>query len=47
MQAKLIEKLGTFDRGVKEANFQVIKNTIMPSVLVELGFLTNKEDAID
>ncbi len=45
IQAKLIEKLKTFNRGVKEANFQVIKYTEMPSVLVELGFVSNKKDA--
>ena len=32
------------DRGVKQANFYVIKNMLLPSVLVELGFLTNPED---
>lgn len=45
IQGKLIEKLGTTNRGVKEGNFQVIRNTKMPSVLVELAFLTNKKDA--
>lgn len=46
IQARLLKKLATFDRGVKEANFHVIKNTVMPSVLVELAFVTNQEDAI-
>lgn len=45
IQAMLIEKLGTFNRGVKTANFQVIRTTKMPSALVELAFLTNKKDA--
>ncbi len=42
---KLIEKLHTTDRGVKQGNFQVIKQTKIPSVLLELGFVTNSSDA--
>lgn len=33
------------DRGVKTANFQVLKYTDMPAVLVECAFMTNLEDA--
>lgn len=33
------------DRGVKSANFHVLRETRMPSVLVECGFMTNLEDA--
>lgn len=33
------------DRGVKEARFYVLRNTSMPSVLVETGFVTGAEDA--
>lgn len=45
IQKKMIEKLGTRDRGVKEARFQVIRQSTMPSVLVEVGFITNKDEA--
>ncbi|MGN7479365.1 N-acetylmuramoyl-L-alanine amidase [Solibacillus silvestris] len=32
------------NRGVKRADFVVIKGQVMPAVLVELGFITNSED---
>ncbi len=44
LQRELIEELGRRDRGVKTRSFYVIKETKMPSALVELAFLTNKEE---
>ena len=33
------------DRGIKEEEWFVVRNANMPSVLVELGFVTNEEEA--
>lgn len=35
----------TRDRGVKYSNFRVLKGTVAPACLVELGFISNSEDA--
>ncbi|MDR7073180.1 cell wall-binding repeat-containing protein [Fictibacillus barbaricus] len=45
IQKEIIKRMGTSDRGVKEADFYVIKYTKIPSILVELGFITNPSDA--
>lgn len=45
IQKHLINELATNDRGVKTANFSVLRNTNMPAALVEVGFLTNKQEA--
>ena len=36
---------GSPDRGVRAGKYFVIKNTRMPAVLVEIGFLTGRLDA--
>jgi N-acetylmuramoyl-L-alanine amidase len=44
LQQDLVTASNLTDRGVKQANFYVLRGAFMPSVLVELGFLSNKEE---
>lgn len=44
VQKKFTNELKRNDRGVKQAGFIVLHQTYMPSVLIETGFLTNKEE---
>ncbi|MFT4576353.1 MAG: N-acetylmuramoyl-L-alanine amidase [Polaribacter sp.] len=44
IQNNFIKKNKRKNRGVKQAGFVVLYQTTMPSVLVELGFLTNKKE---
>ncbi|MBX7307592.1 N-acetylmuramoyl-L-alanine amidase [Clostridium chauvoei] len=37
--------MGINNRGLKDEDFYVVKNTLMPSVLVECGFISNPEEA--
>ncbi|MEG0297588.1 MAG: N-acetylmuramoyl-L-alanine amidase [Clostridium sp.] len=42
---ELSSKLGYVNRKAKDSRFYVVKNTMMPSVLVECGFITNASEA--
>lgn len=45
IQQKLIANTKANNRGVKKNDFYVVKNTLMPSSLVECGFITNRNEA--
>ena len=44
IQSNFRDDLKRRDRGVKQAGFVVLHQTYMPSVLIETGFITNKEE---
>jgi N-acetylmuramoyl-L-alanine amidase len=46
VQAEVVAALRLPDRGVKTAGFYVLRNTRMPAILVEGGFLTNPAEAL-
>lgn len=47
VQNNLIEATGARDRGVKERpNLCVLKHTDMPAILIEVGFISNREEAL-
>lgn len=41
VQANIVKIKGQANRGVKEGNFQVLRETNMTAILVEAGFMTN------
>ena len=44
VQSGMVESTNLFDRGVSSAGFLVLHRTVMPSILVELGFISNSKD---
>uniref|UniRef100_UPI003216C3AC N-acetylmuramoyl-L-alanine amidase n=1 Tax=uncultured Clostridium sp. TaxID=59620 RepID=UPI003216C3AC len=45
MVNNLSSRIGYSNRGVQDNGFYVVKNTLMPSVLVECGFISNPTEA--
>nr|WP_255699706.1 N-acetylmuramoyl-L-alanine amidase [Tychonema sp. BBK16] len=45
IHSSILEGTGARDRRVRQARFYVLRKTTMPSVLLELGFVTGAEDA--
>lgn len=45
VQTNAIKETGAKDRGVKNANFTVLRDTTMVSSLIECGFITNPEES--
>ena len=44
VQEQMKDRVGLKDRGVRQAGFLVLYKTTMPSVLVEVGYLSNSEE---
>lgn len=44
IQQNLVAGTRGFDRGVKQANFYVLRGAFMPAVLIEIGFITNADE---
>jgi len=45
VQSALIKQTGAVDKGTSPATFYVLRNTSMPGILVEMGFVTNASEA--
>ena len=45
IQSRMPGRLGEADRGLRHARYQVLRDTPCPAVLIEIGFLSNKNDS--
>ncbi|HWR43109.1 N-acetylmuramoyl-L-alanine amidase [Sporomusa sp.] len=45
VQDNIIRETGAVDKGTSSATFYVLRNTTMPSILVEMGFVSNSSEA--
>lgn len=46
VQTNVVRALGFYDRGVKTANFHMLRETKMTAILVEFAFMDNKDEAM-
>lgn len=46
VQAALHEATVSPNRGVKSANFRLLRNSVVPAILIEAGFISNKSESI-
>ena len=44
IQDQFEKRVGRFNRGVKQAGFLVLRRAAMPCMLIEIGFLSNREE---
>ena len=44
VQSSLVQVTGRKDRGLKQGDFAVLRDTHMPAILVECGFMTHKQE---
>jgi N-acetylmuramoyl-L-alanine amidase len=45
VQSGIVRETAAVDKGTQAATFYVLRNTTMPSILVEMGFVTNAAEA--
>lgn len=45
VQSAIINQTSAVDKGTSPATFYVLRNATMPSILIEMGFVTNLEEA--
>ncbi|HMM21615.1 MAG TPA: N-acetylmuramoyl-L-alanine amidase [Selenomonadales bacterium] len=45
VQSALVQATGAANKGTSSATFYVLRNTTMPSILVEMGFVSNPQEA--
>lgn len=46
IRKRIVANMGTTDRGTKAANFQVLRETAAPAVLVETAFISSPSDRL-
>ena len=44
IQKSLVSRIGLTDKGVRRANFYVLRKTVIPAALVEVAFISNRQE---